>query len=108
VRKVCFKLNGDTVCVPIPVLLATVKPFPDPDLAPLRELIDSWIVPEGPTPRWKTDLPILATVAALADLAESPALAEALNDVSRFYTDKFAAQLPEGMTVEIQEVAAKT
>jgi hypothetical protein len=108
VQKVCFKLNGDTVCVPVPVLLGAVKPLPDPDLGPLREIMETWIDPEGPTPRWKMDLPILATIAALAELAESPALAEALNDVSRFYTDKFAAQLPEGMTVEIEEVAAKT
>jgi hypothetical protein len=108
VQRICFTLNGDTVCVPVPVLLAASNPLSDPDLAPLREIVDSWIVPEGPTPRWKTDLPILATIAALAELAESPALGEALRDVAHFYIDKFADQLPDGVTVEIGEVAAKT
>jgi hypothetical protein len=105
VHRVCFKLDGDTVRVPIPMLLGARGPLTEPDLAPLREIIDNWILPDGPTPRWKIDLPILATIAALAELAENPALAEALADVSRFYTDKFAAQLPEGMTVEIAEAA---
>jgi hypothetical protein len=107
VHRICLKLNGDTVCVPIPVLLVGLKPGPDPDPGPLREIVDGWITADGAAPSaWKSDLPVLATVAALAEIAESPQVTDALAEVSRFYLDRIAARLPEGISLELEETAA--
>jgi hypothetical protein len=98
-NQICFTIDFQEMCVPIPALLAAT---PGP-----REIIDEWMEILGPAQNsWKTDLPIVATAAALADLAEDRALAESLADVARFYADKLATQLPEGARVEIQEVVA--
>jgi hypothetical protein len=97
--QICFTIDFQEICIPIPSLLST-SPVP-------RELIDGWIQTNGPSPDpWRTDLPIVATAAALADLAEDRTLAEALSDVARFYADKMAGQIPEGARVEIHEVLA--
>ena len=106
-HQICFKVNGEVICIPIPVLIGPFKPIPDPDPGPIREIIENWIETRGPTPGpWKTDLPIIATVEALAELAESRELTEALTDITRTYADKIGDQLPEGATLEIHEVAA--
>jgi hypothetical protein len=105
-NQICFTVDGQEICIPIPVLLAIKPiPIPDPDPGPIRELIDHWVEVSGPTPDpWKADLPIIATVAALAELSEDRALSDALTDVTRFYADKIADRLPEGARIEIQEV----
>jgi hypothetical protein len=107
-NQICFTVDGQEVCVPIPVLLAVKPiPIPDPDPGPIREIIEHWIEVSGPTPDpWKTDLPIIATVAALGELSEDRALAGALTDIARSYADRIAADLPEGARIEIQEVVA--
>lgn len=106
-NEICFKVDGEIICVPIPVLIGPFKPIPDPDPGPIREIIDNWIDTHGPTPNpWKTDLPIIATVAALAELSEGRELTEALIDITHTYVDKIGEQLPEGATLEIQEVVA--
>lgn len=106
-HEICFKVDGEIICIPIPVLIGPFKAFPDPDPGPYARFIDSWIDTHGPTPHpWKTDLPIIATVAVLAELAENRELAESLTEVTRNYADKIGEQLPEGATLEIHEVAA--
>jgi hypothetical protein len=97
-NQLCFTIDFQEICIPVPTLLAT-QPAP-------RELIDSWIGAEPVTDTWRTDLPIVATAAALADLAEDRTLAEALSDVARFYADKMASRVPAGARVEIHEVVA--
>lgn len=98
-NQLCFTIDFQEICVPVPNLLVE-SPGP-------RETIDGWIRTNGPGPDgWKTDLPIVATAAALADLADDPTLAEALSDVARFYADKMAGHVPEGARIEIHEVVA--
>ena len=37
-HEICFEINGQKICVPIPILLVRWKPEPDPD--PWREILD--------------------------------------------------------------------
>lgn len=50
-NQICFTVDGQEICIPIPVLLAINPiPIPDPDPGPIRELIDHWVEVSGPTP----------------------------------------------------------
>lgn len=101
-QEICFEINGKWTCFPIPVLLAHWRPLPDPDPGPLRAILDNWVDVRGPTPNpWKGDLPIIATVEALAHLAQSHELKDALQEVVQVQTDKIAGQLPEGATLDM-------
>ena len=90
-NQLCFTIDFQEICIPIPDLLSA-NPAP-------RELIDGWIRTAPVGEPWKTDLPIVATAAALAELAEDRTLSEALADVARFYADKMAGQIPDGARV---------
>ena len=96
-NQLCFTIDFQEICIPVPTLLAEDA----------RGRIETWLRTNGPPPDpWRTDLPIVATAAALADVAEDPTLGEALADVARFYADKMAGQIPEGARIEIHDVVA--
>ena len=102
-HEICFEINGQKICIPIPVLLIEWKPIPDPDPDPWRVILDNWIDVGRPTPDpWK-ELPIVATVAALAEIAPSKDLEHALHDVVHAQMDRLANQLPDGASLELSK-----
>ena len=103
-HEICFPLpNGQQICIPIPVLLIEWKPIPDPDPDPWRVILDNWIDVGRPDPDPWRELPIVATVAALADIAPTKDLEQALRDVVQVQMDRLAEQLPDEASLEFSK-----
>lgn len=100
--RICFTIGGKTYCISIPVLMWQ-WPWP-PNGDPWKRVGD-WVTHAEPgLIPWAVNLPILATVATLAEHAQGE-LKGQLHQVVKAATAEIQRQLPEG--AKLQSSAAR-